>query len=360
MNKGSMNRAGQLIYLPFAALITLSALFLFAGSGVYLLEQAGPLFGYTFSAVPAERVLSGDFPTAARELVQRAGDIRAFAREELGLAIGNSYTGYVDVAQDYLVAVVQASAPLSLEPYLFRYPFFGRAPYRGYYDPADARRTASRLEREGYDVLVREVDAFSTLGLLPDPLYSFMADYPAHRLASTLLHEAVHNTMFDPAHIEFSEQLATFVDRHGSLAYLERRYGRDSEELRTARARLRDRATFAAAMRELHRELERLYESELAPERMRAAKRETIHKHQQRFLEAYDERFRTDAFRWFGTAEITNAHVLLYAQYTGDLDAFEKLLEGNDGDLRRTLGVLREVLRAPGDPFRSLREAVGP
>ena len=85
---------------------------------------------------------------AALRLVLDARDFAA----ELGLDAKKTYTTYADVERDTLLLVLSASPRNCLCPHLWKYPIVGRVPYKGFFDFEVARRTAERMEREGYDV----------------------------------------------------------------------------------------------------------------------------------------------------------------------------------------------------------------
>ncbi|MDR1100171.1 MAG: aminopeptidase, partial [Treponema sp.] len=259
-----------------ALLLTASAVF----SGCYTLKQGTVLLGYLGRAVPLETLLDGDpadIPAVSgadepgspaadtsgaeenRRFVERVQDIRRFALEELGLAATKNYTKYVAIDRNYLAAVVSASAADSFERHEWWFPVVGPMPYKGFFNPADARKERKKLENRGLDVMIRGVDAFSTLGWFQDPLYSYMRAYPPERLADLIIHESLHATVFLKGRAQFNEELAEFVGSEGARLYMESRFGIDSEEYRRMTAAEADSAAFLAFIRELIGELETLY-----------------------------------------------------------------------------------------------------
>ena len=322
-------------------------------SGCYLLKQGTYLFSYNANAVSIERALAGGrLEEGAEAMLELVREVKRFAVDELGLRADRNYTRYVELDREYLVDVVSAAQPDSLTPHLWRFPLFGSFPYKGYYVREDAMREARRLERKGLDVWVRKVDAFSTLGFFSDPVYSFMADYGPFAVASLIIHEQTHATLFLKDHVQFNEELATYVGWQGALEFLSRKYGRESEEYRQAVDRISDWQRFNRMLLALYDELEQAYRQAENRECALAAKERLV----ARFNRAVAaQAFRTEAFAGFEGIPANNAYLLAVVNYNQDLDLFYRLQSAIGGDVRRTLEVVREAVSGGGDPKEALR-----
>jgi predicted aminopeptidase len=101
----------------------------------------------------------------------------------------------------------------------------GCAPYRGYFNEARAGRYADKLARQGFDVYLGGVAAYSTLGWFDDPLLSSFIEWPQANLAELLIHELAHGQLWVKGDVEFNEAFATFVGRRGALQWIEQREG---------------------------------------------------------------------------------------------------------------------------------------
>ena len=218
-------------------------------------------------AVPADKVLADpEAPESSKDLLRRAATIRDFAVNILGLRDTKNYKALVEMDADRLATIVSACDAVSFDRYLWRYPVVGALPYKGFFKPEEAKREAARLKAKGLDVIVRPVDAFSTLGWFADPLFSFMERYDDAQLGETLIHELAHATVFVKKDEQFNEEFATFVGRQGSLTYLASVYGAESPEVAAAQHGRRDSDAFANYLRETARLLEDVYSTDASRE----------------------------------------------------------------------------------------------
>lgn len=328
-------------------------------SGCYLLKQGTYLLNYNSRSRPIEKVLaqesiSGDVGV----MLSMVQEIRRYAVEEIGLEDNRNYTRYLEMDRDYLVDVVSACTADSFTPYEWRFPLFGSFPYKGFYEPEDARREASRLERRGLDVWVRQVDGFSTLGFFSDPIYSFMTEYSLFALADLIIHEQTHATVFVKNEIQFNEELATFVGREGALSFLRDRYGEDSEAYRQALASLSDWSRYRDRVIELYDELDTLYRSETDSRTISAEKQRIVEDFNQRLRSEATELFQSNRFRSFEGIPVNNAYILSFVRYSQDLDIFYKLYKARGGDLKATVETLKQVKKVKGSPKEYLQRLV--
>lgn len=168
---------------------------------------------------------------AERDKLRLVLEARRFAEARLGLTAGASFTQYSRLRRDTLVLVLSAARRDTLAPYTWWFPVVGRFPYKGFFDFNEARRTAERMQRAGYDTYLRPAAAFSTLGWFNDPLLSTTLRLDSLDLVETVIHELTHGTVFVRNEVAFNESFASFVGAHGAAAFFR---GRGDE--RAARA----------------------------------------------------------------------------------------------------------------------------
>jgi len=332
--------------LTLILLLTICAVF----SGCYTITQGITMLSYLNKAIPLEQVKDEEF-------VRAVNDIRNFAVNELGLAESLNYTKYVEIDRDYLAAVVSASSKTSFKRYEWSYPVVGKLPYKGFFSVEHARREKEKLEKKGYDVWMRGVEAFSTLGWFKDPLYSYMRKYTPSRLADLIIHELVHATVFLKGHAKFNEEIAEFIGTEGSRLYIENRYGLDSAEYRQMLAAKEDSRNFVIFLQGLIAELEELYSSNQSADDTLKQKELIINNAKERFKIEYDSRFSSGNFREFSDLEINNAYLDLFRLYHDEDNFYADLFDRSGRDLRSFVTALKTLTdKTAGDNPRSKLE----
>lgn len=271
-------------------------------------------------------------PLDLRQKLQTVLELRAFATRELKLPAADSYLSYVELERQHVVWNVFAAPEFSVDPLSWCYPVAGCVSYRGYFDEADARRFASRLEQQGYDVYTGGVDAYSTLGWFDDPLLSTVIQRQDYQLAALLFHELAHQLLYIPGDTTFNESFATLVEQEGLRRWLNSQG--DSESLARARQEAERRQQFVELVIDYRDRFAALYELELdtADKRLRKAdlQRQMRAAYQQLKKSwggsgAYD--------RWFSES-LNNAQLSTVSSYNELVPALEKLLQEEEGDLQ--------------------------
>lgn len=286
-------------------------------------------------ARPLSTLLSDDgTPPQLREQLQRAEAIRAFASRELHLPDNGSYRRYADIHRPFVVWNVFAASPLSIAPRQWCFPVTGCVGYRGYFAREDAEHYAEELRRQGLDVFVGGVPAYSTLGWFDDPLLSSFIHWPETELARLIFHELAHQVAFAGGDSEFDEGFATAVEEAGVARWIAHRGDPLlAERFERAQAMRADFRTLVLGYRE---RLGALY-AEALPDADKLARKEALID-QLRADYARIKRERWNGFagydRWFG-GDINNATLASIGIYTAQAPNFQALLLRLDGDLPR-------------------------
>ncbi len=326
-------------------------------NGCYLWKQGTRMFSYTLEARPVSKVSQRpQTPDSLKRFFVLVNDIRTFAFDSIGLRRTANYTTYVSINKGYLIDVVSAAGKADFTPYTWCYPLFGCWPLRGYFDRADADSEAAWLSRKGYDVYVGRVDAFSTLGFLSDPLYSFMKNFPVYELANLIIHEQTHATVYVKNQVDFNEELACFTGSEGALRFIRAKYGDTSAAYTASVKTAQDINTYYRLMRSLYNRLSAVYKSGISVDDKLRQKQAIIAHFKDSLALRYDSLFLTPSFRGLQKAGINNAYISADMTYTLDLDLFYRLYEKKNRDLRATMESIKVLSKKKGDCRRHLRE----
>ena len=334
-------------------------LFSLAGCGCAELDYAcyavGGELQLLASAVPIEDGLTDTSLTDdEREKLELVIEARDYAADVVGLNVASSYQTFVNFHGEPMAWNLSASAKDAIEAYTWTLPFVGEIAYLGYFDLDRATVERDRLVSEGYDTMIYEVDAFSTLGLLPDPVSSSLFRRAVHSLVDTVFHELLHNTIWTGRDVVFDESLAVFVGRTAGMEFLEQRFGADSEQVQQAREKYEDTDRFNAFLDELRVELETLYNSPLSREEKIEARQPIFDTASQRLG---DEILPTlhypETYEQFTTTTFNNAFMLVNVRYHTDFELFEAVFDKAGRDWGEALSVFSQAAGV-ADPFAYL------
>jgi predicted aminopeptidase len=321
--------------------------------GCYLIRlSAGQLELINAREPIAEVMARPDTPHALRDRLAYVSRARRFASDALALPDNGSFTGYVALDRQFVAWNVFAAPEFSVEPRSWCFPIAGCVAYRGYFEEAGARDYAAQLKRQGYDVYVAPVAAYSTLGHFDDPVLSTMLAYGDVDLAALVFHELAHQVVYVGGDSAFNEAFATTVELEGVRRWLES-LGRPGElaSFQQSRARVEAVVALMAATRE---RLAALYASGIPADLMRQAKAREF------------ERLREDyaALRagWDGGAnrdrmlgaELNNARLVAVSTYERCVPGFTRLLADEHGDLPGFYRAVKALSRQPAEARTAL------
>jgi predicted aminopeptidase len=211
-----MKKAGLIL-----AAIVIFFIFYYADEVVYGLRQAKGQLNIIWQAEAIDELVEKNyFPDSSLQKIREIQQIKTFTVEELGLDPSKSYESYYEQYGKPILWVVTAAPEFSLEPYRWEFPLAGEFAYKGFFSQDRALQEAKQLKEKGYDTEVGEVNAWSTLGYLADPILSSMLEYSRGRMAELIIHELTHGTLYLMDSTDFNENFASFVGEKGALMYL--------------------------------------------------------------------------------------------------------------------------------------------
>jgi predicted aminopeptidase len=285
-------------------------------------------------------------PQALRAKLTSARAIRQFATDELALPDNSSYRSYVDIHRDDVTLAVFAAPQFSLAPVTWCFPVFGCVPYKGYFSPKSAAKSAAELRGQRLDVYVSGVTAYSTLGWFSDPLLSTMLRQDDTYLASLIFHELAHQKLYVNGDTAFNEAFAVSVETSGVRTWL--RQAGDRAGLRRYEADRKRSADFLKLVAKTRVELAQIYGSPRAPAQMATAKAAAIDRMRVRYRQMRDGLW--GGYRgydaWFA-GEINNAKLAATSVYGEQVPAFLRLYDLCGGDYPRFYAAVRRIADLP-------------
>lgn len=182
-------------------------------------------------ARPVEEFLADPgFPDSLKSRLRLIQQARRYAIDSLGLHDTKNYTTLFDQKGEELMWVVIACEPFRLVEKRWDFPVIGSVPYKGYFNKEKALKEREGLEKEGWDVSIRNPDGWSTLGWFTDPILSGMLQRSEGDLASLIIHEMVHATIYVKDSSDFNENLASFIGDRGAELFLKQAFGDTSRQ----------------------------------------------------------------------------------------------------------------------------------
>lgn len=287
---------------------------------------------------PIQRLVVRDnTPPELRAKLALVLEARQFAIDSLDLKAEESFTTFSQLDRDTLVLVVSAAYRDRLERKTWWFPVVGRFPYKGFFDFAEAKRTAEQLRADGFDVSMGPSSAFSTLGWFNDPLVSTTVKADSVTLVNTVLHELLHTTFFAKGQVSFNESFATFVGGRGAEHFF--RAKGDSALLRRAQDDWHDDLLLGAFWERTAREIDSVFAA--LPDSATAARiaaRDTVYaRARRRLVDSVGPQLRTYPAGWVTRVPLDNSVLLSRRVYAERLDRFDSVYTASGGDIRAAI-----------------------
>lgn len=311
--------------------------------------------------IPLKEALEDETLTAnERHNLTQTPTLLTFAHDEMHLPVGEAYQHYVALDGPYVVWNVVASPRFALSAHEWCFPIAGCTRYKGFFQREDAEAEKAKLLAEGYDVDLRGVIAYSTLGWFDDPVLSSFANLPNLHYEELLLHELAHRRLYLKGDTVFNESWATAVAQAG----IERKAPNQSKAFAETRERQRvQEQAFLSRLNTCVEELEILYEqvaeSGLAPTDTHPA----FEERKQAILTAFREA-QLKAVGPFGyraqwvQRELNNAHLLALKDYYQWVPALREQLNRLQGDFEAFYQWSEELIDKPQDQRQAVLEAL--
>lgn len=152
--------------------------------------------------------------------LQLIDEIKKFSVDSLGYKPTDNFTTIYDQQNKPILWVITASEKYELKAVEWKFPLIGNVSYKGFFTKELALKEKNKLQADGYDVGIRTVSAWSTLGWFSDPLLSSHLNKSKGNFCNLLFHELFHATFFAASNINENENLANFIAHKATLQFL--------------------------------------------------------------------------------------------------------------------------------------------
>ena len=260
----SMAGSRKIIKRIFLAFLSLFLVVMIAQRELvwYGIQQGKGQLHIIWNAKPVEEYLQSPlFPDSLKAKLTLINEVRRYAIDSLSLKDTKNYKTLYDQKGEEVLWVVMASEPFRLKAKEWDFPVVGSVPYKGFFDRKKAIELKDELEKEGWDVNIRNPGGWSTLGWFTDPILSKMLERNEGDLANLIIHEMAHATIFVKDSIDFNENLATFIGDRGTEKFLLSFYGPSSGAYTTYMNEDKDYLLFSDLMLRGSEKLDSLYKT---------------------------------------------------------------------------------------------------
>ena len=259
-----------------------------------------------------------------RSKLQLAQSALNFAQSHMYLPANKRYQSYADIGRDTVVWSIVATPEFSLNPKTWCYPVVGCAAYRGFFKQNLAQIEADKLKQQGYDVMIGEVGAYSTLGWFNDPILNTFVERDDAMMIALIFHELAHVEFYLKGDTAFNEGFASAVEELGLADYLNKRQVDSTAIIAQLELQRSAEQNFKAIVAKLEAQLRQLYLEPLSKQEKRAQKTAFFQAAQQDYLNKRDLFHGYSYDRWF-TDNLNNAKVASVSMYSDHVDAFKEL-----------------------------------
>jgi predicted aminopeptidase len=297
---------------------------------------------------PVDRLIADEStPEDLRQRLRLTVEMREFAVERLGLPDNDSYRSYSDLERPYALWNVVAAPELSVDAKSWCFLFAGCVSYRGYFSEARAEKFAGKMRRDGYDVDVGGVTAYSTIGWFADPLLSTFIERPEPYLAGLIFHELAHQVAYVEGDSTFNESFAMAVEEEGAERWLTHRGLHDQiESYRLYKRWEKEFAELALSYRE---RLEEAYAADEPEDWKREQKARILDELRSAYSGLKESWGGYAGFDGWFDRDVNNARLALIGVYHELIPGFLALLETHGGDLESFYAAVEELAKLDRD-----------
>lgn len=294
-------------------------------------------------------------PTRDEKLIKQlrlVEELRSFASKQLKLPENDSYRSYVQLGKPYVAWNVFAAPEFSIRLQQWCFLVIGCVPYRGYFDEAKADSYAMQLSKQGLDVYVAGVPAYSTLGWFDDPLLSSMLDRGEIVTAAYIFHELAHQQFYLKGDGAFNEAFATAVEEIGVLAWLQQQ--NRSQDMNAYNDWRLQKSLFSKYIKNSRDEFELLYKQQYDLEKMQVEKEILIAEMRRKFTNlSSDNKYFRRYSKWM-SGPLNNAQLGAISLYRELVPAFRRIFSLCENDFEKFYSYVEKIAELSEEQHETL------
>lgn len=188
---------------------------------IYLIYQGkGQLHILSNTVSVSEYLVQDSIPDRIRENINLVERIKKYSIDTLDYKPTDNFNTIYDQKNAPVLWVITVSEPYEIKPYEWQFPIIGSVSYKGFFKKDLAEKEYNHFVANGYDVDLRSVSAWSTLGWFKDPLLTNTLKGSKGRVCNLLFHELFHATYYAPNSVNFNENIASFIAHKATLQFL--------------------------------------------------------------------------------------------------------------------------------------------
>ncbi len=227
-------------------------------TAVYLFHQSAGQISILLNTHSIEEYkLQNTLTTQEKESLELIDQIKKYSVDSLHYKTTKNFTTIYNQKGAAILWVITASSKYKIEPFYWKFPIVGSVSYKGFFDKQKAIAAKNKLICQGYDVDLRSVSAWSTLGWFSDPVLSNMLKRSKGHLCNLIFHELFHATYYAESSVDYNENLASFIAHKATQQFLHN----DTLELRKYLESYNDNKIIDAHISGQLKKLNRFYDS---------------------------------------------------------------------------------------------------
>ncbi|MEO9964675.1 MAG: aminopeptidase [Reichenbachiella sp.] len=312
----------------------------------YLYMQASGQLEVLWNARPIDEILKDQsVDSVLKDKIRLVDRVMLFAEADLGLKTDGLYKTLYDQKGEDILWNLSVCEPYQLKSVEWYFPIVGAISYKGYFNLDLAKEEGEKWKEKGYDIRIRPVNAWSTLGWFSDPILSNSLERSEGGISELFIHEITHSNIFISDSLSFNENLASFIGEKGARLFLAKEYGENSEQYKSYIREEEDTQMFINYCLYGLNELNNLYRSldNSMPESDKRIAKEIFMTNWVSKLDSMPFNDTTRFENRFINQLPNNAFFMSFERYDSKKKAFNKILENDfDHDLKRFINFYKE------------------